>query len=76
MVLEEFFDYYNKGKEFDRNERCKVEFTRTKEILKRYIYNNNFNILDMGGGAGYYSFWLAEQGHDVHLKDIVELHIE
>ena len=52
----EFFDYYNRGREFNRNERCIVEFHRTKEILSRYILSPNSTILDMGGGAGYY-YW-------------------
>ena len=27
-------------------------------------------VLDLGGGAGAYSFWLAERGHAVHLVDL------
>lgn len=73
---QDFFDYYNKGGEHNRNERCDIEFTRSKEILSRYFRAGKSTILDMGGGAGYYSFWLQEQGHDVHLRDIVSLHIE
>jgi ubiquinone/menaquinone biosynthesis C-methylase UbiE len=33
-------------------------------------------ILDIGGGAGVYSFWLAAMGYSVHLVDAMPLHIE
>ena len=32
--------------------------------------------MDVGGATGVYAFWLAEKGHEVHLLDIVPLHIE
>ena len=32
-------------------------------------------ILDIGGGAGVYAFWLAERGYQVHLVDSVPRHI-
>jgi Methylase involved in ubiquinone/menaquinone biosynthesis len=33
-------------------------------------------ILDIGGAAGIYSFWLAESGHSVNLIDLTPKHIE
>ena len=33
-------------------------------------------VLDVGGGPGRYSCWLAEQGYDVHLIDPVEKHLK
>lgn len=72
----EFFDYYNRGREKDRHNRCFIEFTRTKDILDRHMDSNKKDVLDMGGGAGFYSFWLAGKGYNVHLRDIVPLHIE
>ncbi len=75
---EKIFKYYEKGEEaarlsggFDR-----VEFERTKEILLRYLPPPPAKILDVGGGAGAYSFWLAEKSYTVHLIDIVPLHVE
>ena len=72
----EFFDYYNRGREKDRHNRCFIEFTRTKDILDRNMDANKKDVLDMGGGAGFYSFWLAGKGYNAHLRDIVPLHIE
>ena len=38
---------------------CQVEFERTKEVLLRYLPPPPAQILDIGGGPGAYSFWLA-----------------
>ncbi|QSX04706.1 class I SAM-dependent methyltransferase [Sedimentibacter sp. zth1] len=76
MPNKDFFDYYNLGREKDRYTRCSFEFERTKDILVRNIDFNKKSVLDMGGGAGYYSFWLAKMGLSVHLRDIVPLHIQ
>lgn len=70
--------YYNEGKEQDRleNPLNKFEKIRTLDILERYLPNEKLTIADIGGGAGVYSFILSELGHDVHLLDIVPLHVE
>ena len=54
----------------------RVEFERTKEILLRYLPSPSAQILDLGGGPGVYSFWLADKSYKVHLVDIVPLHVE
>ena len=52
------------------------EGIRTKEILSRYLSSSPINILDVGGGAGYYAFWLQRQGHHVTLVDLSPKNIE
>jgi ubiquinone/menaquinone biosynthesis C-methylase UbiE len=47
----------------------RLEFERTKEILARVLPPAPARIVDVGGAAGAYSFWLAEKGYDVHLVD-------
>ena len=54
----------------------RVEFERTKEILLRYLPPPSAQILDLAGGPGVYSFWLADKSYKVHLVDIVPLHVE
>ena len=54
----------------------RVEFERTKEILLRYLSPPSAQILDLAGGPGVYSFWLADKSYKVHLVDIVPLHVE
>lgn len=47
----------------------RLEFERTKEILGRFLPRPPAQIVDVGGAAGAYSLWLAEQGYAVHLVD-------
>ncbi len=54
----------------------KLEGIRTKEIIERYLQKSSLEILDVGGGAGYYSFWLQEKGHHVTLIDLSPKNIE
>lgn len=52
-----------------------LEFERNKELITRYLPEKGGIILDIGGGPGVYSSWLAKQGFNVHLVDPVEKHI-
>jgi ubiquinone/menaquinone biosynthesis C-methylase UbiE len=70
--------YYNQGREETRLSSGvgKLEFARTQELLQRYLPPAPATILDVGGGAGVYAFWLAQLGYHVHLIDVMPLHIE
>jgi ubiquinone/menaquinone biosynthesis C-methylase UbiE len=46
-----------------------LEFVRTKEVVLRYLPPSPATILDVGGAAGAYALWLAENGYQVHLID-------
>jgi ubiquinone/menaquinone biosynthesis C-methylase UbiE len=46
-----------------------LEEARTRELIQRYAPQPPAGVLDVGGGAGAYSFWLAELGYTVHLVD-------
>lgn len=52
-----------------------IERLRTQELLQRYLPPPPAVILDIGGGAGVYAFWLADRGYQVHLVDGVPLHV-
>ena len=70
-------DYYENNYDEDgRSSRHCLEFIRTKEIISRYLYNNKLKIADLCGATGVYSYWLANQGHEVHLLDLSSKHIE
>jgi ubiquinone/menaquinone biosynthesis C-methylase UbiE len=51
-----------------------LEFERNKELISRYLPKKG-TIIDVGGGPGIYSEWLAGLGHEVTLIDPVEKHI-
>src|ERR1700755_1014156 len=52
-----------------------LEFERNKELISRYLPKKGI-VIDVGGGPGIYSEWLAGLGHQVHLVDPVEKHIK
>jgi ubiquinone/menaquinone biosynthesis C-methylase UbiE len=47
-----------------------LERARTQELLQRFMPTPPATVLDIGGGAGAYAFWLADLGHAVHLVDL------
>lgn len=67
-------NYYN---DFDEKNRLsndnsgKLEYDMTKKILENNL-PENATILDLGGGAGVYSFLLANKGYKVYLSDLSE----
>ena len=54
----------------------KLEVARSQEIISRHLPLPPAVILDVGGGPGGYSCWLAFMGYEVHLVDLVPLHLE
>jgi ubiquinone/menaquinone biosynthesis C-methylase UbiE len=77
-ISDDILTYYDLGDEPDRllKGASQLEAMRTKEIIQRFIEREGMKVLDIGGGAGYYSQWLADLGHQVDLVDPVLLHIE
>lgn len=68
--------YYNKGGEASRlNQRYKLEAIRTRRLIEKHLSDAAHEIVDIGGAAGAYAFWLSEQGYSVHLVDPIPLHI-
>ena len=47
-----------------------LEFTVHKAWIGRYLPSAPARVLDIGGGPGRYSIWLAEQGHRATLADL------
>ena len=67
--------------EFAEQERLnsgmgQLEFERTKRILRRFLPAPPAVLVDVGGGTGPYSFWLAELGYETHLVDYSERLVE
>jgi len=76
QIDEEILQHYGLGEEQDRLLRHRVEMIRTQELLSRYLPPPPAAVLDVGGGPGRYSAWLAGLGYDVVLLDPVPLHVE
>src|SRR4051794_3511662 len=77
-LQEEAERHYTTGDEQHRFSSAggQLEFTRTQELLQRYLPPPPAVILDVGGGPGAYALWLAGLGYEVHLIDILPLHVE
>ncbi len=54
----------------------KLEEARTKRIIESHLASTHRRAVDIGGGTGPYSFWLAARGLEVSLLDPVARHIE
>lgn len=70
--------FYNKASEETRLDKGMgiFEFERIKSLIEKYISSSSLKIIDIGGGTGKYSEWLAEKGHQVHLVEPVSKHIK
>jgi ubiquinone/menaquinone biosynthesis C-methylase UbiE len=78
MLTEVITQFYSStGMEVDRLDQhiFQLEKKRSQEIIHRYL-KPNMNIADIGGATGVYSFWLHDMGHNVHLLDATEFHVE
>ena len=53
-----------------------VEYTRSLELLGRLLPPPPARVLDVGGGPGTYAAPLARAGYQVHLLDLMPLHVE
>jgi ubiquinone/menaquinone biosynthesis C-methylase UbiE len=65
--------YYSIFEEWGRLERAvdgALEFAVNREWIRRYLPPAPARVLDIGGGPGRYSMWLAEQGYRVTLADL------
>ena len=78
--LRSVVDFYaDRGDEDDRltaSALGQLEFMRTRELVERFLPTPPATVLDVGGGTGRYSEWLAGLGYSVHLIEPVPLHVE
>ena len=77
LINPEIEDFYSQTSEEGRLELGlgPLEFERNKELISRYLPKKG-KVIDVGGGPGVYSEWMAGLGHEVILIDPVEKHIK
>ena len=65
-------EYYDRNPEESRLEHgaFRLEHERSRELLRRYLPPAPAVVVDVGGAAGAYALWLAEQEYSVHLVDL------
>jgi ubiquinone/menaquinone biosynthesis C-methylase UbiE len=54
----------------------RLELARTLELLDRILPPPPARLIDVGGGPGAYASALARRGYDVHLYDLLDLHVQ
>jgi len=74
-LLRHYTDRYDEAGRLQRD-LGPIEEARTREILSRYLPDAPARILDVGGGPGAHAGWLAGLGYEVHLVDLVPIHVE
>ena len=72
----EILEYYERGKERDRLDAAPLERERTREVLGRHLPGPPSTFVHVGGGAGVHALWLSSLGYEVHLRDLVPLHVK
>jgi len=78
MVNDLIAAHYELGFERDRLFRegvPRLELTRTLELLDRFLPTAPARLIDVGGGPGAYAAIWAREGYDVHLYDVMDLHV-
>ncbi len=73
--IELFYDKTSEETRLDKGMGV-FEFERIKSLIEKYIPSSSSKIIDIGGGTGKYSEWLATKGHQVHLVEPVPKHIK
>lgn len=72
-IVREYYNGCTQG-EWTRLDRHSAEFELNRRFLSRYIKPGD-RVLDVGGGPGRYSLWLAGLGCDVTLLDLSEQNV-
>jgi len=57
-----------------RSAHGRLEYLRTQELLRAAL-PQGARILDVGGATGVHAEWLAADGHQVHVIDLVPAHV-
>ena len=66
---------YDESVRLVRTSHGRLEAARTRELLAAALPQPPARILDIGGGPGHHAQWMADEGYDVTLLDVVESHV-
>ena len=69
--IRQYYKYFDEKNRLINTNSGKLEYVMTTDILEKNLPSEG-TILDLGGGAGAYSFHLAEKGYKVYLADLSE----
>jgi SAM-dependent methyltransferase len=69
------YDEQSEGTRLTRSPHGRLEYLRTQELLRAALPTSGARILDVGGATGIHAEWLAADGHQVHVLDLVPSHV-
>ena len=69
--IRNYYKYFDEQNRLTSSNSGRLEFETTMQVLHQYLPEEG-KILDLGGGAGAYSFPLADEGFSVVLADLSE----
>jgi Methylase involved in ubiquinone/menaquinone biosynthesis len=70
----QFYEMYDEESRLQSRKSKNVEFVTTTKLLDTY-FTKKMNILEVGAGSGIYSFYFAQQGHNVTATDLTPKHV-
>ena len=69
--IKDYYRYFDEKNRLVNSGSGRLEYMMSLEIINNYLPENG-TILDLGEGAGAYSFPLSEKGYKVYLADLSE----
>lgn len=73
-VTRHYTEVFAEDDRLHRTPHGRLEYLRTRELVRRHL-SPPARVLDVGGGTGVHAKWLAQDGHAVHLVDVVPAHV-
>jgi SAM-dependent methyltransferase len=70
-----YYDEESESTRLTRSPHGRLEYLRTQELLRAALPTSGARILDVGGATGIHAEWLAADGHQVHVIDLVPSHV-
>ena len=68
------YDIFNEESRLNHSKAARVEFITTVRYIEKYLKDGD-RILDIGAGAGEYSFYFARNGYEVSALELADANI-
>lgn len=70
-LVNTLYDFFDEKSRLNCSKAARVEFTTTVRYIERYL-KKGMRILDIGAGAGEYSFYFANKGYQVNAAELAD----
>ena len=73
-LVNPLYDFFDEKSRLNCSKAARVEFTTTVRYIERYL-KKGMRILDIGAGAGEYSFYFANKGYQVNAAELADKNV-